>query len=51
MPEDPKISKTVTIDDRLISWVESKIEEKEFGSLSHAIEKGLTLLKKTYETK
>jgi Arc/MetJ-type ribon-helix-helix transcriptional regulator len=45
-----KVSKTVTIDKVLLDWVEKKIQEKEFGSLSHALEKGLTLLKKQSET-
>lgn len=46
-----KVSKTVTIDKDLFEWVDRKIKEKEFGSLSHAIEKGLTLLKKQSEPK
>jgi len=46
-----KVKKTVTLDSDLIEWLEQQIEEKEFGSLSHAIEKGLTRLKREYEEK
>ena len=46
-----KNKKTVTLDSELIEWLEQKIKEKEFGSLSHAIEKGLTHLKREYERK
>jgi len=46
-----KIKKTVTLDSELIEWLGQKIKEKEFGSLSHAIEKGLTRLKEEYEKK
>ena len=46
-----KIKKTVTLDSELIEWLGQKIKEKEFGSLSHAIEKGLTRLKREYEQK
>jgi Arc/MetJ-type ribon-helix-helix transcriptional regulator len=44
-----KTKKTVTLDSELIEWLKQKIKEKEFGSLSHAIEKGLTVLKAQYE--
>lgn len=49
--EAMKVKKTVTLDSELIEWLEQKIKEKEFGSLSHAIEKGLTHLKREYEKK
>jgi len=45
----PKIPKTVTINQDLLDWINQKIEEKEFASLSHAVEKGLYQLKKNYE--
>lgn len=45
----PKVTKTVTIDKDLLEWIDRMIEEKEFGSLSHAIEKALFLLKKQYD--
>ena len=45
----PKIPKTVTINQDLLDWINQKIEEKEFASLSHAVEKGLYTMKKNYE--
>jgi Arc/MetJ-type ribon-helix-helix transcriptional regulator len=47
----PKRTKTISIDSRLIDWVNSEIEKKEFSSLSHAVEKALYELKRSYETK
>jgi Arc/MetJ-type ribon-helix-helix transcriptional regulator len=47
--EDMKIKKTVTIDVKLVKWIEEMVEKKEFGSLSHAIEKAIYELKKQYE--
>ena len=44
-----KIKKTVTIDSDLVNWTVQKIKDREFGSLSHAIEKALLRLKKEYE--
>ena len=44
-----KIKKTITMDKELLAWIEQKIKEKEFGSISHAIEKALTRLKAEYE--
>lgn len=46
-----KEKKTITIDKELLEWIEQKIKEKEFGSISHAIEKALTRLKREYEKK
>ena len=40
-----KVKTGVTIDPDLFDWVQSKIESKEFANLTHAIEKGLLLLK------
>ena len=40
-----KVKKTITIDKELLVWIEQKIKEKEFGSVSHCIEKALTKLK------
>ena len=39
-------SHSVRIDKELDKWVESKIESKQIGSWSHAIEWGLMLLRK-----
>jgi len=44
-----KIKKTVNINQELLDWINQKIEEKEFASLSHAVEKGLYTMKKNYE--
>jgi Arc/MetJ-type ribon-helix-helix transcriptional regulator len=46
-----KVKKTITTDKELLEWVEQKIEQKEFGSVSHAIEKALTKLKEEYQEK
>lgn len=40
---------SVRIDKDLDEWVQSKIESKQLGSWSHAIEWGLTLLKEKLE--
>ena len=45
----PKRTKTISIDSKLIDWVETGIEKKEFSSLSHAVEKALYELKKSYD--
>ena len=44
-----KLQKTVTLDSELVKWIEQQIKEKEFGSLSHALEKAVTKLRKDYE--
>jgi len=44
-----KRTKTVTINEELLKWIDDMIEKHEFGSLSHAIEKGLYKLKAEYE--
>ena len=44
-----KKSVTVTIDEKLLKWVESQIDKKEFASISHALEKALVHLKEEYE--
>lgn len=43
--------KTITIDDELVKWVQEKIEEKEFANFSHAMQKAMYALKKSYEEK
>jgi hypothetical protein len=43
-----KIKKTIVLDQELVDWIEEQIRNKEFGSISHAIEKALFELKKTY---
>jgi len=42
---------SVRIDKELDQWVESRIAVKQFGSWSHAIEWGLTVLKEKLESK
>jgi len=46
-----KVKKTVNIDSELLDWINHMIETKEFGSLSHAINKALIKLKREYETR
>jgi len=41
---------SVIIDKELDAWVESKIESRQLGSWSHAIEWGLLLLKEKFES-
>jgi len=42
---------SVRIDKELDQWVETRIVAKQFGSWSHAIEWGLTVLKEKLENK
>jgi len=46
-----KIKTGVTIDPDLYEWVQSRIETKDFSNITHAVEKGLFLLKKQMEKK
>ena len=43
--ERRKVKTGVTIDPELFDWVQSKIKSKDFANITHAIEKGLLLLK------
>lgn len=47
--EKTKKSVMVTLDKDLLKWLEDEIEKKEFGAISHAIEKALLKLKQDYE--
>ena len=47
----PKVKKTIVLDKDLIEWIEDMIKKKEFGSISHGIQKALTRLKEQYEKK
>ncbi len=49
--ERRKIKTGVTIDPELFDWVQSKIKTKEFSNLTHAVERGLMLLKEKMEKK
>ena len=46
-----KIKTSITIDPDLFKWVQSKIETREFSSLTHAVERGLILLREKIESK
>lgn len=46
-----KIKTGLTIDPELFDWAQSKIKTKDFSSLSHAVNKGLLLLKEKMEGK
>jgi Arc/MetJ-type ribon-helix-helix transcriptional regulator len=46
-----KIKTSVTIDPELYNWVQEKIITKEFSNLTHAVERGLYLLKEEVENK
>jgi len=37
---------SVSLDEQLLSWIEKKMKEKKFASISHAIEYALEELKK-----
>lgn len=47
----PKVTKTITINKELLEWIEEKIEEREFASVSHCVEKAVYRLKAEYEKK
>ena len=52
----PKITRrkkktSITIDPELYNWVQSKIKSKEFAGITHAVERGLILLKEKLESK
>jgi len=49
--ERHKIKTSITIDPELYSWIQSKVETKEFSNLTHAIERGLILLREKLEEK
>jgi Arc/MetJ-type ribon-helix-helix transcriptional regulator len=49
MPKETKVTKTITLDRDLLKWLEEMTQKKEFGSLSHGIEKALVRLKEEYE--
>jgi len=43
--------RSVSIDPELFYWVESKIKEKRFSSISHAVNEALLKLKNEIESK
>ena len=44
-----KVKTGVTIDPELFEWVQKKIKTKEFNNLTHAVERGLYLLRESME--
>ena len=47
--EKRKIKTGITLDPELFVWIQSKIKTKEFSNLTHAVERGLYLLKEKME--
>jgi Arc/MetJ-type ribon-helix-helix transcriptional regulator len=45
------VKRSVSLDPELFDWVESKIKEKRFSTLSHAINEALLKLKNELESK
>ena len=45
------IKRSVSIDPELFSWIESKIKEKRFSTISHAVNEALLKLKNEMESK
>lgn len=41
---------TISVNDGLLKWVHKMIEKKEFASVSHAVQKALSLMKLKYES-
>jgi Arc/MetJ-type ribon-helix-helix transcriptional regulator len=46
-----KVTRSITIDKDLLKWLEDMVKKKEFGSVSHGIEKSITRLKEEYENR
>lgn len=46
-----KVKTSITLDPELYEWINTKIKSKEFANLTHAVERGLILLKKNIEEK
>ena len=46
-----KVKTSITLEPELFDWIQSKIETKEFANITHAIEKGILLLKAKTEQK
>jgi len=44
-----KIKTGITLDPELFEWIQSKIKTKEFSNLTHAVERGLLILKEKME--
>jgi len=46
-----KIKTGITLDPEMYEWIQSKITLKEFANLTHAVERGLLLLKEKIDGK
>ena len=46
-----KFKTSVTIDLEIYNWVQEKVKIKEFSNFTHAVERGLILLKDKLESK
>jgi len=46
-----KIKTSITLEPELFDWIQLKIESKEFANITHAVEKGILLLKDRMESK
>jgi Arc/MetJ-type ribon-helix-helix transcriptional regulator len=46
-----KVKTSITLEPELFDWIQSKIETKEFANITHAVEKGVLLLKAKMEKK
>lgn len=44
-----KIKTGITLDPELFEWIQAKIKTKEFSNLTHAVERGLHLLREKME--
>lgn len=44
-----KVKTSITLEPELFEWIQAKIKTKEFSNLTHAIERGLILLKEKME--
>jgi len=40
-----KVKTSITLEPELFDWIQLKIESKEFANITHAVEKGILLLK------
>ena len=47
--ERHKVKTSITLEPDLFEWIQSKIKSKEFANLTHAVERGLLLLRKKIE--
>jgi len=44
-----KVKTSITLEPELFEWIQSKIKTKEFSNLTHAVERGLLILKEKME--